>query len=79
MGVKLSCGQNQKISQDQVNFAAKNIKANFIACEFSGCYIWRGIVSYPMTRKFHSAEWQIGIRYKNTCLEIIFSNVIKLR
>ena len=31
----LFCGQNQKISSDQVKFAAKKIKTNFIACKLS--------------------------------------------
>ena len=35
MGVNLFCCRNQKISNNQVKLAAKNIKANFIACELS--------------------------------------------
>ena len=33
--MKTFCGHNWKINNDQVKFASKNIKANFIACELS--------------------------------------------
>ena len=32
---KRVCGRNLKITNDQVKFATKNIKAKFIACDFS--------------------------------------------
>ena len=44
----LFCGRNWKINNDQVKFAAKNIKATDLACEIfskEGCYIWHCTVS----------------------------------
>ena len=75
---KLFYGQNKKISNGQVKFAAKNIKGNFIACWLSvkrvvtfGAVLCRD--QWPVNFILHFVELQINssIKYKNNFLNVI--------
>ena len=71
---------------DHVNFATKNVKAKFIACEFSvKRVVTFGVVQYrnqrPVNCILHFAELNIGssIRYKYTLVGNYFLKGNKIK
>ena len=81
---KLVCGRNKKISNDQIEFAAKNLKAKLFVCELSvKRVVTFGVVLYliidPLISLFILLNCILVVLSdtKTFCFEIIFSNVIK--
>ena len=83
---KITCGRNKNISNYQVKVSAKYINAKIIVCELLvNRVVTFGVIMYRNQRQvnfiLHFAELHFGrsIRCKHILLEIIFSNVIKLK